>query len=87
MLNKWNGYIEYLLTWAEEHDDLAFAGNSPVCYDEWLDNECEEETDGTDERSCVNPVYEAYKVLLDCKEGDETVAIEEAIGFLGEALA
>lgn len=34
-----------------------------------------------------NPVYQAYKVLVDCKNGEESIAIEEAIGYLGEALA
>lgn len=86
MTDKWNEYIEYLQMWACEHKSPAFAGNSPACYDEWLDNECEE-TDGIDGLSCANPVYEAYKVLVDCEEGGEAYAIETAIGFLGEALA
>lgn len=41
--------------------------------------------------SNYNPVYEAYRVLTDAMESDSDrdawIAIEEAIGFLGEALA
>ena len=33
-----------------------------------------------------DPVYEAYRILTGCKEGEESIAIEEAIGYLGEAL-
>ena len=39
------------------------------------------------ERDCsYNPVYRAYKALVECPEGEEAIAIEEAIGYLGEAL-
>lgn len=31
-------------------------------------------------------VEKAYQTLVNCKEGEEAIAIEEAIGFLGEAL-
>lgn len=38
-----------------------------------------------------NPVYEAYRILVKVMESDDDrdawIAIEEAIGFLGEALA
>lgn len=34
-----------------------------------------------------DPVYQAYKVLVNCGDGEESIAIEEAIGYLGEALA
>ena len=39
MDNKWKLYIEYIKNWAEEHSDGAYAGMSPICYDEWIDNE------------------------------------------------
>ena len=35
----WSDYIMYLLKWSSEHADKEFAGMSPACYDEWLDNE------------------------------------------------
>lgn len=38
----WSDYIMYLLKWSSEHADKEFAGMSPACYDEWLDNESEE---------------------------------------------
>lgn len=34
-------YIQYIQKYAEEHE---IEGNYPVCYDEWIDNENEEET-------------------------------------------
>lgn len=40
---QWTSYIQYLRNWAEEHADSAYAGASPACYDEWLDNEYAEE--------------------------------------------
>ena len=36
-------YINYLINWAIEHNDEAFKGCSPACFDEWLDNEGEED--------------------------------------------
>ena len=39
----WGEYIAYLITWAIEHKDDAFRGMSPVCFDEWYDNEYQEE--------------------------------------------
>lgn len=41
--NHWSEYIMYLLKWSSEHADKEFAGMSPACYDEWLDNERGEE--------------------------------------------
>lgn len=38
----WNNYIEYLKDWARQHEGQEFEGMSPVCYDEFLDNESEE---------------------------------------------
>ena len=40
-MSYWQRYIAYLKEWAETHSDEAFAGMSPACYDEWLDNEGE----------------------------------------------
>lgn len=40
---SWNNYIEYLIKWAEAHKGIEFEGMSPVCYDEFLENEEEEE--------------------------------------------
>ena len=42
MNNNWNNYIEYLKVWAEQHKEIENEGMSPVCYDEFLDNESEE---------------------------------------------
>lgn len=39
LASKWQQYISYLQNWANDHESLMFAGNSPACYDEWLDNE------------------------------------------------
>ena len=38
--------------------------------------------------SNYDPVYEAYRLLVATRDGEEdpSVAIDEAIGFLGEAL-
>ena len=41
LANKWQQYINYLRNWANDHENSMFAGNSPACYDEWLDNEYE----------------------------------------------
>lgn len=39
----WGRYIEYLRTWTDTHSDIAFCGCSPVCFDEWLNNENNED--------------------------------------------
>lgn len=41
MADRWQQYIDYLRGWAKGHENPAFAGSSPACYDEWLDNEYE----------------------------------------------
>ena len=39
----WTRYVAYLKRWADSHSDSTCAGMSPVCFDEWMDNEnCEE---------------------------------------------
>ena len=42
IIETWNLYIEYLKDWIKLHEDPAFAGMSPACYDEWLDCEAVE---------------------------------------------
>lgn len=39
MKTPWQQYIAYLKDWAEDHSSELCKGMSPVCYDEWLDNE------------------------------------------------
>ena len=39
MKTPWQQYIQYLKDWAEDHSSELCDGMSPVCYDEWLDNE------------------------------------------------
>ena len=34
-----------------------------------------------------NPVYEAYRTLIDARDNRDETLIDEAIGYLGEALA
>lgn len=53
--SKHERYISYLINWAIDHNDEAYEGCSPVCFDEWLDNEAEE-------------AYEIPDLILD--EGD-----------------
>lgn len=36
---KWDRYIYYLRTWADDNADYAYAGQSPLSYDEWYDME------------------------------------------------
>lgn len=36
---KWDRYIYYLRTWADDNADYAYAGQSPASYDEWCDME------------------------------------------------
>lgn len=37
--DPWYDYLDYLKNWADQHADHKFSGMSPVCYDEYLDNE------------------------------------------------
>lgn len=39
----WSQYIRYLRQWTTDHRKGAFYGMSPVCFDEWCDNEGSEE--------------------------------------------
>ena len=36
---RWARYINYLIEWALDHSGEDCDGMSPVCYDEWCDNE------------------------------------------------
>ena len=38
-LTNWQKYLKYLVQWAKEHQDVKYEGMSPVCYDEYCDNE------------------------------------------------
>lgn len=40
-VERWARYIDYLIDWAFCHASDVYADSSPVCYDEWLDNEYE----------------------------------------------
>jgi len=37
----WKWYLAYLKEWADDHEGMEFFGQSPACYQEWLDNEME----------------------------------------------
>lgn len=41
--SKWHRYIAYLQEWAADHSNIFCANQSPVSYQEWLDNEGSEE--------------------------------------------
>ena len=38
----WNAYLLYLKDWIVGHLDSVHYGSSPVCFDEWFDNEGKE---------------------------------------------
>lgn len=38
----WQRYTNYLIEWAISHKEEAFAGMTPACFDEWLENEYKE---------------------------------------------
>lgn len=40
---KWDAYLLYLQDWVKEHHGIEFIGMSPVCFDEWDENENDEE--------------------------------------------
>lgn len=42
-MKEWDAYLDYLTEWAEDHRGAGYYGCSPVCFDEWLDNECNED--------------------------------------------
>lgn len=35
----WNAYLAYLKGWVNDHKGVDNFGMSPVCFDEWQDNE------------------------------------------------
>ncbi len=41
--DKWKAYLRYLVDWALNPQKEEFAGTTPACYNEWLENEYEEE--------------------------------------------
>lgn len=42
-MDKWTRYLLYLRDWTYIHMNREYEGMSPVCYQEWLDNEYIEE--------------------------------------------
>lgn len=42
----WNAYLAYLKDWVNYHKGVDNFGMSPVCFDEWQDNEVASEEDG-----------------------------------------
>ena len=41
--SNYHEYLLYLLQWVFDHKGEAFAGMSPACFDEWLNNEANNE--------------------------------------------
>lgn len=41
--SDYHKYLLYLLQWVFDHKSDVYAGMSPACFDEWIDNEAEEE--------------------------------------------
>ena len=39
----WKMYLRYLRDWVDSHKESGFYGATPVCFDEWFDNEYREE--------------------------------------------
>ena len=37
--SAWDKYIKYLREWAIAHADTVYMGQSPICFDEFCDNE------------------------------------------------
>lgn len=58
-MSYWQRYIAYLKEWAETHSGEEFAGMSPACYDEWLDNEsgCQCPLGGDETNDCADCAY------------------------------
>ena len=56
-------YLNYLMSWIADHHEEAFEGCSPVCFDEWFDNEGEEDEEDVE-----------YDVALGCNEDDYVLA-------------
>ena len=58
-MSYWQRYIAYLKEWAETHSNERFAGMSPACYDEWLDNEsgCQCPLGGDETNDCADCAY------------------------------
>lgn len=44
-VEQWKQYVWYLLKWAVSHQAIQYVGQSPLPYDEWL-NDAERENDG-----------------------------------------
>lgn len=54
----WSMYVGYLKTWADEHSGTEFMGQSPACYEEWLNNEAavlDLSGDGSDAPGTIDP--------------------------------
>ena len=45
----WNGYLQYLRDWADSHEEPGACGTTPICFEEWCDNEYNEVTEDYDE--------------------------------------
>lgn len=62
MGERWNKYIQYLRQWVNDHEGMQFAGCSPACFDEWLDNEDEDE-DETENGGRLMSKAEAFNII------------------------
>lgn len=52
--DKWQAYLNYLAEWIFNHQGEEFKGMSPICYDEFRNNECPNGGDSTND--CVGCV-------------------------------
>lgn len=45
---QWDRYIKYLIFWAIDHQGKEYAGMTPVCFDEFCDNESDNDKEWYD---------------------------------------
>lgn len=66
-MTQWEKYIEYLKKWAEEHSVEEYEGMSPVCFDEWEDNEdCADDRN----REILCKIVWRVQDIVDCFKDD-----------------
>ena len=83
-MDSWKDYINYLHNWADEHSDEKFSGMSPVCYDEFLDNDsdnwiCSECGNSTE---AIYTIAEWCEQLEFCDHLDQLYNIAENLGIV-----
>jgi len=79
---QWQSYLGYLVEWANTHQDSGNMGMNPICFNEYLDNEYQEDSD----RGIFGLVYWSNDDIINTLEVNDIEPTDSNMEILIDAL-